>query len=71
MQYKFEGSISKLLPEDLILKEEDQSKLDGLFLTIALIFNDVKSLHLLSNIFLKNIEQPEQKDGISYHQVNI
>jgi len=65
---KFEGSVSGTLPRNIIPNNDEVEKIDGLFITFALIFNDIKTIHLLSMVIEENFEALDSEEKPTYHK---
>ena len=65
---KFVGNLSKTAPNKL-LKTDNGEEFGDFFFTLALIFNDLKGLMMMEELFRKNYDNPAQNE-ISNHTGN-
>ena len=66
-KHKFKGELLKIIPAKLLADTEENNDFDDFFLTLSLIYNDIKNIHIFSILTSAYVEEPE-KDGISYHR---
>ncbi len=68
MKKKFKGELKHIYPELLVSKEKD-NKIENFFITLGLVFNDLKGFLLFINLLEENYEKPD-KDEPTIHTGN-
>lgn len=65
MKIKFKGKLKHINPELLVGKEND-NEIENFFITLGLIFNDLKGFLIFINLLEENYEKPDKDESTAH-----